>query len=317
MQVLRGSAGITGEHGPFAIGIGIFDGVHKGHQALLLEAKKAGAIEGIACMAYTFDPHPAALLNPALAPRLIEPLKTRLERFASLGLDATLVEPFNEDFACLDAADFVRDVLIGKLQARHVVVGRGFRFGAGQGGDLDLLKRVAQEHGVKVHGVDLVRIDGIEVSSTKIREFVRNGRMKGASLLLGRPFTLSGQVERGAGRGAKIGFATANLLAENELLPAPGVYVGWANGPFETCGTVLNVGYAPTFGAKTLRIEAHLLDYGGGPLYGRTLTLHVVERLRDERRFNDAEALQAQIELDIRQGRGILSRASSGPGSHV
>ena len=306
MRVVRGSGGIERSQGPFAVGIGIFDGVHRGHQALLRRVIALADHDGIQSLAFTFDPHPAQVLSPDLAPKLIEPLEQRIARLDALGIGTTLVEPFTPELAAVGAESFAADVLAGRLAARHVVVGADFTFGRGRGGNVEKLTEWGAKLGFTVHPVHILEIDGIRVSSSKIREFVWAGAMRGAALLLGRPFALMGVVQRGATRGKQLGFGTANLKPQNELLPAIGVYAARASGTFGTRDAVVNVGYAPTFGGTELKVEAHLLDYDGGPLYGTPISIDLIDRLRDEMRFHDAEELKRQIQADVAEARRIL-----------
>ena len=313
MRIVASSRSLLRREGPFAIGIGVFDGVHRGHQELLQRVRDLACTEAVESLVYTFHPHPARVLNPARAPSLLEPIEDRLGHFAALGMDATLVERFDAAFAATEAERFVDEVLLGCLQARHVVVGEGFRFGLGGRGDVELLRARAGQQGCQVHAVAPVALEGERISSSRIRDRVRAGDVATAKRLLGRPFSLSGLVMRGARRGSTLGFGTANVQPENETLPAPGVYAAQANGPMGPHRAVVNVGFNPTFGSDVLKVEAHLLDYPGGELYGVTLVLHLVERLRDEQRFSGPEALKAQISRDIDNARRILGRGAASP----
>lgn len=307
MQILPGSAGITDPIGPHAVAIGIFDGVHLGHQQLMRTAVEQARQNNIRSLTYSFHPHPAQILRPDLAPKLLEPIDLRLQRIAAMGIDVALVEPFSREFAKTSPEDFVQRVLVQKLQARHVVVGEGFTFGRRQAGTVELLQQLGKVHGFEVHAIAPVRVDGIHVSSTKIREFVSEGKMDGAQLLLGHPYELVGSVVRGDGRGAKLGFPTANLEPQNEQLPGTGVYAAIASGPFQDHPAAVNVGYTPTFGGSALKIEAHLLDYRGGQLYGQTLHLAFIKKLRDEQKFQGVEQLTEQIQRDVAEARQVLS----------
>jgi riboflavin kinase/FMN adenylyltransferase len=307
MQIVRGSASMDRVQGPFAVGIGNFDGVHQGHQALFRKVLALAEHASVRSLAFTFDPHPARVLNPPVAPKLIEPLYTRVERLAALGLDAVLVEPFTPELASMSAETFASDVLAERIGARHVVVGADFTFGRGRAGNVEKLALWGQELGFGVHPLDILQLDGITVSSTKIREYIWAGAVRGAALLLGHPFSITGLVLRGSARGSKLGFGTANVTTNNELIPAVGVYAARASGTFGNFDAVVNVGHAPTFGGNELRIEAHLPDYSGGSLYGYALELEFIERLRDEIRFADAEALKVQIARDIVEARRVLA----------
>jgi riboflavin kinase / FMN adenylyltransferase len=305
MQIIRGSSS-NDAAGASAVGIGIFDGVHLGHQLLIKQVVEAASREGLRSVGYTFDPHPASVLNMHGAPKLIEPLEVRLTRLGLLGLSAVVIEPFTAEFAARSAEFFVREVLVAHLRARHVFIGADFGFGRGREGNVARLAAFGGELGFEVHPLEMLRVDDIAVSSTKIRELVWAGAVRGARRLLGRPFTVSGLVSRGVGRGSRIGFATANVHTENELLPAVGVYAAYAVVPQGPLPAVVNVGFSPTFGDGPLRIEAHLYDYAGGPLYGMPMSIEFIDRVRDEQRFANVEALKAQIRDDIATARALL-----------
>ncbi len=306
MQIIRGSSGLRGAPGGCVAGIGIFDGVHLGHQALFAEVQSLARAASVMSCAYIFDPHPARLLNPAVAPKLIEPLHMRLARLDMLGLDTVMIEPFTAELASMEASAFVREILVGRLGVRDVVVGENFTFGRGRAGDIVSLAALGRELDFGVHPIGLMEVEGISISSTKIREYIWAGALRGASLLLGRPFELSGLVVRGAERGSLLGFPTANVASRNELWPAKGVYAGFAYGGFGERQMVVNIGQAPTFGGTEVKIEAHLLDYGGGSLYGSEITLSFVDRLRDERRFDNIDDLKAQLKSDVEHARRLL-----------
>lgn len=310
MQVIHGYQAwlqSTAQRG-CAVGIGIFDGVHAGHQALLARVLQLAKAHGLMAVAYTFDPHPAEIFQPKLAPRQIEPLPMRLQRLEDLGLECTVVEPFNRTFAALTAEEYIENILCKTLHAQHVVIGKGFVFGHKQQGNVSTLQKIGHDAGFQTHPIEHVRINGIEVSSTKIRDFVQAGQLAGANLLLKRPFALRGKVVHGAQRGQSLlGFATANLNAENALLPAIGVYAAHTQSSRGQHAAVVNIGRNPTFGhSDAIKIEAHLLDYQGPSFYDSTMTVHLHERIRDEKKFSDAQALSAQIQKDIADARRIL-----------
>lgn len=309
-QVLGGSAGIDEPIGPFAVVIGNFDGVHQGHARLIDRAKEHAERYDCGVLIYTFHPHPAAVLSPMGGPELIETVGQRVERLAEHGVDAVLVEVFDEYYASQSPETFLRDILATKLQARAVIVGTAFRFGKGRSGDVELMKRLGEELGFVVDPVELLELDGEPVSSSRIREAVRDGDVQLAAKLLGRPFAVGGLVMRGDQRGTELGFPTANIGTHNELWPAVGVYAGYVIaeelGRREAC---INVGYSPTFQVKKLRIEAHILDFEPRPLYGMPVEVSFFRRLRDEKKFSDRAALKSQIEQDLAATRAILGNA--------
>jgi riboflavin kinase/FMN adenylyltransferase len=259
----------------------------------------------------TFDPHPAHFFAPHLAPPMIAPIERRLELLAEAGADVVVIETFDAEFAAIEAEAFVETVLGRELGARHVVVGYDFSFGHGRHGTPALLTTLGQRLGIGVTVVPPVMADGLVCSSTKIREFVHEGRVDGAQLLLGRPFEITGEVVRGAGRGRGLGIPTANVRPEGELLPRTGIYAARARtltqAPIVRAAAV-SVGTNPTFvpGGREVTIEAFLLDFDGD-LYGARLRLELLARLRDEHRFPSVEELLAQIQNDIARTREIAS----------
>jgi len=294
--------------------IGNFDGVHLGHRALVRAARERAAASGGAVGVLTFDPHPARLFAPALAPPLIISLQRRIELLGEAGADEVVVEPFTAEFAAIEAVAFVREVLARDLGAREVVVGYDFSFGRGRKGDTRLLASEGAALGMGVTVVPPVTVSGLTCSSTKVREFALEGRVEGAAMLLGRPLEVTGAVIHGAGRGRGLGIPTANLQPEAELLPRPGIYAGRAllldatsGAPVASHICALSIGSNPTFtaGAGSLSIEAHLLDFDAD-LYGRRLRLEIVHRLRDEQRFESVAALVARIQDDLRETRKVM-----------
>ncbi len=307
--VHRGSAAASLPPGT-VVAIGNFDGVHLGHQAVLGHARAlAQELPGEHQVAVlTFDPHPARLFAPDLAPPLIATLESRIDRLGQVGADHVVVEPFNPALAELAPEAFVDEVLLERLGVAGVVVGYDFTYGKGGRGTTDDLREQCGRAGVRVAVTEPVYQDGILVSSTKIREFVLSGRVYGASILLGRPFELSGPVVRGAGRGRTIGYPTANVAVQQELTPAFGVYAAHARVGDELVDAAVSIGIVPTFKQdQEVTVEAYLLDFEAD-LYERPLTLEFVRRLRPERRFEGVEALVEQIALDVRQVRDILLR---------
>lgn len=316
MQIVRGRTAIAATLGRglrrAAIAIGNFDGVHRGHQALLETARRLADTTGGEVVALTFDPHPARLLAPALAPPLIFSFARRAELLGEAGAEIVVVEPFTREFASIEAEAFAGEVLGRDLHPAHVVVGYDFSFGKGRRGDTALLESLGGRFGFGVSIVRRVAVHGLTCSSTKVREFVLEGRVEGAAVLMGHPFEITGEVVRGAGRGRGIGFPTANLRSEAELLPKAGIYAARAivlhadgsAGDSRACA--LSVGTNPTFVSDgALTVEAHLLDFEGD-LYSHRLRVQLIERLRDELRFDSPEALIKQIEADVARTRELL-----------
>ena len=304
MKVYASSQAAAGALRAAAVAIGNFDGVHRGHQALFDRARELARGPVVAL---TFWPHPARLFNPSLAPPLITSREQRLAQLAACGLDAAVVEPFDRDLAGLTHELFVEQILVGRLGARHAVVGHGFRFGRGKTGTVASLDRAGQAHGLQAVELDTVRVSSIKVSSSKIREFLLMGRVGGASLLLGRDYQVEGPVVPGKRRGRTIGIPTANVASENEIMPKRGVYAGWARlSDGEVFKAVINIGTNPTFEkAAVMTLEAHLLDFSGD-IYGQRLGVFFTQRLRDEQRFASVDELVAAIHADIADARMLL-----------
>lgn len=284
--------------------LGNFDGVHLGHQALFNEAKKHGKVAAI-----TFLPHPGKVLQPQLAPRLIVSQARKLELLEAAGAAFTVVQPFSIDYAKTAPADFEAALFDG-LGVGAIVVGTDFTYGQKRAGTVTTLAEAAKARGAKVVTVAPVTVEGVVVSSSKIREYVLEGRVEAAARFLSRPFDLDGVVVPGAGRGRTIGFPTANIDTTNELRPAAGVYAIRVRVPGEDRpkGGAANIGVKPTFGGGEVTIEAHLFDYSGD-LYGKRLRVEFLERLRAEKRFGSANELSAQIARDLEAAREAVARS--------
>ncbi len=298
------AAASSGELASCAVCLGNFDGVHLGHQALFAQAK--GANTGMVT-ALTFSPHPGKVLQPALAPMLINEQARKLELLDEAGVGAAIMQPFTLEYAKVTPQQFEHSLFAG-LGAKAVVIGADFTYGTKRSGTLETLRAAAAVAGAQVFVVPPVTVDGVVVSSSKIREYVLEGRVEAAARLLGRPFDLDGVVVRGAGRGRTIGFPTANIETRNELRPAPGVYAvrvktgdGWHGG-------AANIGVKPTFGGTEVTIEAHLFDFAKD-LYNQRLRVQFLERLRAEQRFASVTELAGQIARDLESARAALARA--------
>ena len=292
--------------------VGNFDGVHRGHQALVRATREEARSLGGTSVVLTFDPHPSRVLSPDRAPASLMTLAQKAEVLGELGVDRLAVLPFGIELSRKDPAEFARHVLSDTLGARVVVVGTNFRFGRARSGDVTLLARLGEAVGFRVRTLDPVLEEGAPISSSRIREALARGDVSAARLLAGRPFFVDGTVVRGEGRGRTLGIPTANLEVENETVPGGGVYVGWAHvRPRDQGGeplpAVVNVGRRPTFGGVALTVEAHLIDFGGD-LYGRGLRLEFLERLRPESRFPSVDALVQQIHADVAAARRILEK---------
>ncbi|HTP52578.1 MAG TPA: bifunctional riboflavin kinase/FAD synthetase [Anaeromyxobacteraceae bacterium] len=301
-----------------AVVIGNLDGVHRGHRRLLETARARAAPHRARVVALTFEPHPARVLRPSMAPPILTPLARKLELLEEAGVDATVVQPFDLEYAATPAETFVRRDLRDRLGASDVVVGYDFTAGH-ERARVDALREMLLACGIGLSVIQPVTVDGLTVSSTKVREFLLEGNVEGAALLLGRPHDVEGVVERGAGRGRGLGFPTANLRPVG-LLPAVGVYaararVGARGRPDGAKGSpearlypaVCNIGVKPTVEESgPVGLEVHLLDRADGDLYGEALRVAFASRLRPERRFPSLEALREQIGKDAEQARQLL-----------
>jgi riboflavin kinase/FMN adenylyltransferase len=316
VEILRlDSLGSRGWPAP-AVTVGNFDGVHRGHQALLAETVRQARAVGGHAVVLTFDPHPARVLSPERAPAALTTLDQKAEELARAGADVLALLPFTEALSRESPAEFARLVLAGAVRARQVIVGEGFRFGRGRSGDVGELRRLGQDLGFEVHAVPPVDEDGAAVSSSRIREHLGRGEVAAARRLLGRSYSVDGRVVKGDGRGRTLGIPTANLESANEILPARGVYacrVRLAAGePFHAA--VGNRGTRPTFGGRGETLEVHLLDFDQD-LYGSSLRVAIEERLRDERGFAGPAELLAQIREDITRARVLIGAAPGVPES--
>lgn len=305
MQIVRGLESYPPDARPAVVALGVFDGVHVGHGEILGAAVTHARAEGLVAVACTFEPHPMEILQPGRAPAPIATLDERLDLIAATNVDTTVVLTFTRDLAAVEPETFVKDVVLHRLRAREIVVGFNHTFGRGARGNARLLETLAAPLGFRLEVVPPRVVDGVPVSSSEIREALRLGDVERAGRYLGRPYTLTGTVERGAGRGRTLGFATANIRADRALLIATGVYAGVVEVGQGRHGAVVNVGVRPTFGESRVVIEAHLLDFSGD-LYDRTVRLTLLARLRDERRFADVEALRRQITEDAHTARKRL-----------
>ncbi len=274
------------------VAIGVFDGVHKGHRAVIDDADTV----------LTFDPHPLTVIHPEAAPKLLMPFDVKRDVIDGLGVEELVVIPFDEGFKRIPAEEFISEILVDRLGAKRVSVGENFRFGARAKGDPEMLAR-HDEFETRV--VPLVEVDGETVSSTRVRALVAAGEVDAAMRCLGAPFMLEGKVVEGDRRGRDLGFPTANLVPDDRLVvPGHGVYAAFANGR----PAAVNVGVRPTFETgRGLLIESYLIDYDGD-LYGQNLRVAFVSRLRGERRFPGVEDLIAQMHRDVAEAREICAR---------
>lgn len=293
--------------------IGVYDGVHVGHQAVIEQVKTLAAASGARSVVLTFDRHPASVVRPESAPALLTSADQRLELLASTGIDAVVVLRFDVAQAGESAESFVERVLVRSLGVRTIVIGEDFHFGHDRSGNVDLLEKIGHRHDFDVVPVVLVgRLDGVTepISSTAIRRALAGGDVTRVGQMLGRPYEVRGVVMMGDQRGRLLGFPTANVaVSKSACMPADGVYAGWferPNGDVHACA--INIGRRPTFyeHADTSLLEAHLLDFDGD-LYDEPAKVRFVHFLRSERKFDGVEAIVAQLQLDTAEARSRLT----------
>jgi len=290
--------------------LGNFDGLHRGHTKIIERVRRVSAERGGTSLVLTFDPHPPRIVRPDKAPALLMTFDQKLEALEKAGIHGVAVVRFTHELSRWEPETFVKTVLVDWLRVAEVWVGADFLFGRDRSGNFSLLRAAGAQYGFRTEKIDPVRYKDFVVSSTRIRRLVAEGRVDEAGALLGHHFYIDGTVTKGAGRGRELGVPTANLETGNELVPPHGVYattlaVGGVVHP-----GVTNVGLRPTFEDVTrTTIETHVLD-GNRDLYGQTVRLAFIQRLRDERRFPDVDALKAQIDADVRRARRLFDRLS-------
>jgi riboflavin kinase/FMN adenylyltransferase len=307
------------DHGGSVVTVGVFDGVHAGHRALISEARRIATDDGLQSAVVTFDRHPATVVRPDEVPRLLTSLHHRLELLEQLGVDTAYVVTFDEERSLQTPEQFVEDVLVDRLGTKVAVAAESFHFGHRRKGDVPTMTELGVQYDIKVVTVPLTIDDAIggPVTSTAIRGIVASGDVELAARLLGRPFEVRGVVEHGDARGRTIGFPTANVaVAGDIMLPSDGVYAGWYVRGDGSDGTqypsAINVGRRPTFYDENglLLVEAHLIDFDGD-LYGEKAAVRFVTRLRDEQRFSGIDALAAQLRSDVDHARAVLRDRSA------
>jgi len=297
-----------------AIAVGNFDGVHRGHQAVVGEAGRIAKTAGIPWAVLTFEPHPRSVFRPDLPPFRLTPFRAKAREIAALGVDHLIVLGFTRAFSRMTAREFVRNVIVGGLGAHHVVCGYDFKFGHDRGGDAELLVHMGKSEGFGFTCVPQIRDDGRELSSTRARECLFRADPRGAAHILGRPFEIEGRVVVGDRRGRTIGYPTVNVFLGQHLRPANGVYatrVGFdVDGRTVWHDGIANLGRRPTFAGVDIVLETHLFDFAGD-LYGRCVRVALVDYLRPEKKFDGIDALKAQIADDSEKARIMLAGASN------
>ena len=307
MKILQDPRELPSSGRKVCLAIGMFDGVHLGHQQVIRQMVVDAGQHAAASVVVTFDRHPSTVVAPGRVPPLIYSLPQKLRAIEALGPAATWLIRFDEDFSRLTGEEFVRKLARDFGQLHSLCVGSGFIFGYKRSGTVELLRQLGSELNFTVHGLAAVAIDGRAVSSTRIREAIVHGQFDAASLMLGRGYSLAGQVVKGDQLGRKLGFPTANLESAGLALPPNGVYTALARAGTQTFRAVVNIGVRPTVtnAPPSRRVEAHILDWEGD-LYGQELELAFAAKLRDERRFKSLDALRVQIARDVEGARVLF-----------
>ncbi len=307
MDLIRDLDAIDPKYRGGALAVGVFDGVHLGHQKVLGRTVERARALGAAAVVFTFHPHPLEVLRPEAAPPLIQAFGRKLEILHALGVAAVVWPRDMQAVLAMTPDTFVREVVAGALAARVIVEGADFHFGRGAGGDRALLADLAARHGIEAESVGDVMVDGERVSSTRIRCLISQGHVAEAARCLGRPYAYVGTVVEGHHRGARLGYPTANVDAPRFLVPAEGVYAGWATARGRRLAAAVSVGRAPTFYlGHPVMVEAFLLDFDG-ELYGEQLAVEFVEHLRPQQAFPDEASLGTQMAADCRRVREVLA----------
>lgn len=308
MEIVSLSSPIPQKAKGCSIALGNFDGVHKGHQEIIARTLEIAKKSGTKSAVMTFEPHPVSLFNPNIENFRLTTLSQKAKRLAALGIDFLFAVDFNAEFAAITAEKFIQDILVSKLEVANVIIGYDFIFGHKRGGNGDMLKSMSSKCNYNFTQVDAVGEDGAIFSSTKIRQKLASGDLAQVKLMLGHNHVIAGKIEHGDNRGKSIGFPTINIDSGNILRPKSGVYAVKINieGDNKSYNGVANIGTKPTFGENSQTLEVHIFDFDKD-IYGKNVEIEFIEYIRDERKFDNIEQLQAQIAEDCIKGRGILS----------
>jgi riboflavin kinase/FMN adenylyltransferase len=282
------------------ITIGSFDGIHLAHKALFEETKKLANLLNVKPVVVSFDPHPRTVLFPESNLKLLTTLEEKLYLLSLLEIENLVLIPFTKTLSELSHDLFVQEYIVDKIKAKGIIVGSNFRFGKFRKGDVDYLNKVAKKYNFIVKAIPPVMLNGVIISSSAIRNLIEKGNIESANELLGRPYLIMGKVIKGKGRGKEIGYPTANLeVSPLKLLPPSGVYAVWVILNGEKLKGALNIGKRPTFGEKEISIEVHIFNFNKN-IYGKTLKIEIIKRIRDEKKFPSIENLKIQIEKDCK-----------------
>ena len=288
------------------ITLGNFDGIHLGHQELIRMVIRRARETGGTSLVVTFRPHPLKILAPEKCPPLISIYEEKIRLIEALGVDALVKIPFTMDFAAMSPEAFVKDILCDLLGAKEIFVGFNYRFGKGRAGNIEMLRELGTRHGFTVREVEQVSLRGEVISSTAIRQLLKDGEVEHAARLLGRVYAVTGIVVKGDGRGRGLGFPTANIAAKHAIIPSDGVYAVQLHVRDHFYDGIANIGLRPTFNKKTRTIEVHVFDFDED-LYGEDISLYFIRKIREEKKFRGPDELIRQITKDIAAAREILA----------
>ncbi len=313
MKIIHHPSGLGVVHPRISLAIGVFDGVHLGHQHIIRQTLALARQHSALSVVVTFDRHPNSVVAPDRVPPLLYSRDQKIRSLEGLGPDVLWEIHFDRAFSLLSGDEFIREMVQSLGNIQSICVGADFVFGHKRSGNLALLSQLGLLHGFQVHGLDAVSLDGHTISSTRIRELVRNGDFAGASHMLGRPYSLAGRVVMGDQLGRQLGFPTANLDAVDRAIPPAGVYAGTTHFQGQTYAVAMNIGTRPTLqhSQPRLCVEAHLLDFQG-QLYGEELEIQIRAKLREEKKFQSMQALKQQIGLDIAAVRTLAKEVQDG-----
>lgn len=303
MDIINGLQNFSASYEHAVIAIGNFDGVHAGHQKILKFLSGKAKRAGLFSVVLTFSPHPEKILGKKET-RMIQTLAQRVEELGKFEIDAVLIVPFDKKFSSLSARKFVQKIIVTVLKAKAVVVGENFRFGKNREGDISLLQKLASELSFRVHSIPAVRKNGMIASSSLIRKLLQEGKIEKANRLLGRNYDIEGRVIKGKSRGKALGFPTANIETKNEIVPT-GIFITTVIVETETYPSLTNIGNCPTFNQQETNIESYIINFDRN-LYGKTMSIRFIKKIRGEIKFKTQEQLAEQIQKDIQAAKAYF-----------
>lgn len=303
MKIVRGLQNFPSLSQKTVLAIGNFDGVHRGHQKILRLLIQKARRSNLPSLVLTFFPHPAQVLNKRDL-KMIQTLPQRIKEIHKFNPQFLLIINFDKDFSHLSSHDFIRTIIVHKLHAQEIIVGQNFHFGKNREGNIDLLRSLSSQYHMTVHPVSSVRKNGMIISSSIIRELLTEGKVEKANRLLGRSYEINGKVFKGKARGKKLGFPTANIQTDNEILP-PGVYLSKVEIDSDELPALTNVGVCPTFSQNELNIESYILNFDTS-LYGKRINIRFLKKMRDEIKFDSPDDLSSQLKRDIETAKSFF-----------